>query len=343
MKTSIWSRLINPFLIATANSYANTMRISLFHLSKLYTAAQNDPYFVPFYNAYLIIHNAFDTSYSAFLSTSISQQGSGLSLTNLLAASTQNINGWDSLIQTVFPKGSEGYKALLAHGHTPFHQGGQIARIAAVKTLRDLLDINNATAALIPPACLPASFLTGLTPAKLATLTDLYNQIAAYYTNLKNAFDNKNSAQNNTGNHSTAAETARIDLCNEQFFNLNTFLAKYKLTPELAGGFFDLEHIRTHSQTDFTHIVKLLSVYTIVQRTLAPTDMIRINNTGPSILRFYAAHTKDEAIGTVFIEAAPGSNNDYAASLLGDVVNNHFIIVYNPDAVQTGSFVFDLL
>jgi hypothetical protein len=76
---------------------------------------------------------------------------------------------------------------------------------------------------------------------------------------------------------------------------------------------------------------------------LAVTDQIRINNTGPATLRFYAGNAKDAAIGITFIEVAPGANNDYAASLLGDVTNNHFITVYNIDALQTGSFVLDLL
>jgi len=342
MKTSVWSYLINPFLAATVNSYANTQRISTFHLAALNASAQTDPYFAPLATAYLSVHEAFENAYSAFLAQNISQQGSGLSLTNLLEDGTANINSWDAAIQAVFAKGSNGYKTLFAHGHAPFHQGAQLDRINAVKAFRDLLDLNN-VAAYTPPVCLSASLLNGLTAAQLAALTAVYDQAAAYYTNLKTAYDNKNNAQLITGNHSTAAETARIDVCDVQFLNLCTLTAKYYLQPTLAGDYFDLENIRTHAQTDFTHLVKPVSVYTIAQRTLAATDQVRINNNGPSVLRFYVGNTKDAAIGTTFIEVPAGANTDYAASALGDVTNNHFIIVYNPDAVQTGSFVLDLL
>ncbi len=342
MKTTVWSHVTNPFLTATENSFANTKRISIFHLAKLYNASLTDPYFTALYNAYFIIHEIFEKSYAGFLAQSLSQQGSALALTNLFTKSTANINKWDAAIQTVFPKGCDGYKALLAHGHDPFTHGSQFGRINAVKILRDLLDFNNA-AGYSQPVCLSASLLAGLTPDKLAVLAAVYNETDAYYIKLKKAFDNKNDAQFKTGNYSKDAETARIDICNEQFKNLGTLITKYYLKPELAADFFDLENIRTHSQTTFTHLVKPVSVHTIAQRTLAATDLIRINNTGPSVLRFYTSQSKDRAIGTVFIEAAPGTNMDYPASLLGDVTNNHFITVYNSDAVQTGSFVFDLL
>jgi hypothetical protein len=52
---------------------------------------------------------------------------------------------------------------------------------------------------------------------------------------------------------------------------------------------------------------------------------------------------KDATIGTVFIEVVGGANTKNAASLLGDVANNPFIIFFNPDVVQAGSFVLSLL
>jgi hypothetical protein len=60
-------------------------------------------------------------------------------------------------------------------------------------------------------------------------------------------------------------------------------------------------------------------------------------------IRFYAALKKDSAIGNTFLEVAAGTIGEYAASLLGDVVNNHFIRCTNPDLVQGGSFVLELL
>ena len=128
-----------------------------------------------------------------------------------------------------------------------------------IKGLRDLLDLNNVAAYTIP-VCLPASLLVGLTATQLAALTAIYNQVATYYTNLKGAYENKNNAQLDTGNHSADAETARINICNSQFQTLGTLIAKYYLQPTQAGDYFDLANIRTHSQTDFSHLVKPVTI-----------------------------------------------------------------------------------
>jgi len=319
MNTQAWSFAVNPFLAATNGSYANTHRINNFHLAALNTAQANDSFFATMYNGYKPLHDAFETAYANFLAQGGTQQGSGMGLTSLLSETTAKINHWDAVVQTVYAKGSSQYIALFPNGHTPFMQGTQENRIINIKAL-------------------------GIAMSNDAALSIIKTEVDSFYADLNAAFILKNNEQNKTGIHSAACDAARTALCIQEYANLGEIMAKFYQTPEAVAAFFDLMNIRSHQQTDFTHLVKPVHLYTIAKRTLAATDQIRISNTGNIPLRFYAANSKDEAIGvSPFLEVAGGTNNDYAASLLGDITNNHFIIVYNPDSVQTGSFVFDLL
>jgi hypothetical protein len=318
MNTQPWSFATNPFLKATDGSYANTQRISHFHLAALFNAKTNDVYFAPFYTTYKLKSDAFDLVYTNFLAQGNTQQGSVESVTALLGEGTAKINRWDALIQAVYAIGSAPYLILFPNGHNPFTHGTQESRINTVKTLSTNIGTD-------------------------AALSIVKAEVDTYYANLMDAFTNKSNNKYKTGVHSDSCDIARIDLCEQQFMNLGSFISKFYQTPDAVATFFDLMNIRSSSQTDFTRLVKPISVFTIVKRTLAVTDQIRINNTGPATLRFYAGNAKDTAIGNSFIEVTPGANHTYAASVLGDVINNHFITVYNVDAIQTGSFVLDLL
>jgi hypothetical protein len=328
--TKKWAFIVNPFLTATDSSYANTQRISNFHLSALFTASQTDNFYLGLYNTYKPLHDTFETNYTTWLSQGGTQQGSGITLQQLLDETTTKINSYDATIQGVYPKATNSYKALLPHGHSAFTEGSQLNRINTVNALSTSIVTaitNDAT----------------LTVDNKQILSNLNLLVIAFYNDLKAAFDAKNNQKNTTKVHSDTCENSRIALCIQQYINLGTLIAKYAATPDSIATYFDLINIRSYSQTDFTHQVKSQHVYTITKHTMAATDQIRINNTGNVPLRFYAANSKDVAIGTVFIEVAAGANADYVAALLGDVANNHFIIVYNPDAVQTGSFVLGLL
>ncbi len=318
MNSQPWSFAVNPFLTATNSSYANTQRINHFHLAALNTAQANDTFFATMYNNYKPLHDAFEADYANFLAQSGTQQGSGLGLTALLSETTTKINHWDALVQAVYAKGSSQYIALFPNGHTPFMHGTQESRINSVKALS--IAIGND-----------------------AELSEVKTEADAFYTDLNAAFIIKTNEQNKTGIHSAACDADRTALCQQQYMNLGKLIAKFSQTPDAVASYFDLVNIRTHKQTDFTHLVKPVHVLTIAKRTLAATDQIRINNTDNVPLHFYVANTKDEAIGATFIVVAPGANQDYAASLLGDVINNLFITVYNPDTMQTGSFVLDVL
>jgi hypothetical protein len=320
-----WSIAINPFLAAIKGSYLNAKRISNFLLGKL-SAGSSDADIAQMYNDYLPTDNAMNTTYTNFISQGGIQSGASEGFNQKLSEITGNANTWDAMIQVVYPKNSAKYIALFPQGHSPFQKGAQINRLTAVAALSTSI----ATAA-------------STDPANATALNNVKSVIDAYYTDLKTAFDKKNEGKNVSSIQSDACFDASIAVCEQQFITLGKLMIKYYQTPESIAGFFDEAHIRSHQQTDFTHQLKPSKVYTIAKHTFQPTDQIRINNTGNVPLRFYIASTKDAAIGGTYIEVAANANTDYNATLLGDITNNNFVIAYNPDAVQTGSFVLSFL
>jgi hypothetical protein len=320
-----WSIAINPFLAAIKGSYVTAKRISNFLTGKL-SANSADPDIAQLYNDYLPTDTAMNTTYTNFIAQGGTQSGASEGFNQKLSEITAQANLWDAMIQPIYAKNSASYIALLPHGHAPFLHGAQLSKLTAVEALSKSLfiastnDSSNATA-----------------------LNTIKATVDTYYAELKTAFDNKNEGKNISSLQSDACFDASIAVCEQQFKIYGLLAAKYYKTPELIAGYFDEANIRNHQQTDFTHTIKPEHTYTIAKRTFQPSDEIRINNTGNVALRFYAAATKDAAIGTTFIEILPSVNADYNVALLGDITNNHYLMVNNPDAIQAGSFVSSLL
>ncbi len=313
------------FLTAIRGSYVNAKKMSNFYFTQLNNNSA-DPDIALLKTNFQPFNTTMNSTYTAFIAQGGNQNGASKTFSQRLADMTPNVNFWDSSVQLIYPKGSGPYAALFPNGHTGFLQGTQIDRITAVEALSLKLGADAAADTANAPA-----------------LTLLKGKVDLYYTDLEKAYNDKNDGKSISGIQSDACFDASIAVCEQMLIGLGTLTIKFYKTPGVIAGYFDEATIRSSQQTDFSHLVKLLTAFTIAKRTLAPTDQIRINNTGPVLLRFYAGNIKDAAIGTVFIEVAPGANQTYSASALGDVTNNHFIMVYNPDVLQPGSFVLNLL
>src|SRR5436853_492955 len=92
---------------------------------------------------------------------------------------------------------------------------------------------------------------------------NMYNTYKPLHDDLNDAFILKNNEQNKTGIHSAACDAARTALCIQEYMNLGSLMTKFYQTPDAVATYFDLMNIRTHQQTDFTHLVKPVHVFTI--------------------------------------------------------------------------------
>ena len=121
-----WKFLIDPFLVATRDSYIVAMKISTFHDSALANVS-TDPFFGPLYTAYHPLHIAYKTAYDAWVSQGHTQMGETLNLDQLLRLlSGSKIDQWDVAIQNVYSKKTPQYMALLPHqqGSVPGRKTG---------------------------------------------------------------------------------------------------------------------------------------------------------------------------------------------------------------------------
>ncbi len=325
--TPAWTIASNIFLTAIKGSYINAQKMSNFFMSKL-NANAADPDILLIKTDMLPFDTAMNTTYTAFIAQGGIQNGASETFATKLAEITANVGQWDSAAKLIYPPATAGgpYMTLFPNGHAPYQTGAQINRLNAVSAL--MLALTTAATA---------------DPANATALLALKATVNSYYVDLKKAFDEKNDGKNISSIQSDACFDASVAVAEQMYIGLAKLMIKFYKTPEVIGGYFDEATIRKHTQTDFSHIVKHGQTYTIAQRTLAATNQIRINNTGSVLLRFYLANVKDAAIGTAFVEVAPGANTTYTAAQLGDFANNHFIMVVNPDTLQSGSFALNLL
>jgi hypothetical protein len=315
MKT-VWIFLVNVFANATSNSFRMALRISLYHYNAL-KANVADAFIAALYGSYKSIHQNFVDTYNAWRVQLGQQQGATKTLDALLAELTSvKISKWKAVVVGIYGKDSAMVESLFPQQSKPFNSGSQSERLEAVSQLILAIGGN-------------------------LDLAALKTEVEAFYTTLNDAFEAQKGAKLKVDNWSDAVEAARLQMCQAQYANLGAMMQQYAATPLLSGNYFDQKAIRSGTQILFMGLVKTLSVKTIVQRTLQATDMLLLENDGNTELRFYLANEKDAALGATFITLAAHSKLEVKAEELGNVSTQHYLLVYNPDALLKGEFTVE--
>jgi hypothetical protein len=312
-----WIFLINPMLVVTENSYRMAVRISTWHDSALF-AASADPYFLALYNTYHPLHLALVNKYDAWRTQIGLQQGDTLNLTQLLSLlSSTKIQEWDIAIQNVYPQDTPEYMSLLPNHRTPFQQGTQNDRIQAVQSLSNAIGSD-------------------------AALATVMADVDAFYTLANTALTAQKGSISVTKTLSDAVETARVPMCVQQYANLGALITKYAADPSQANQYFDEEAIRNPKQMLFTGTVKKLKAKTIVKRTFEASVMLNLENPGVTVLKFYLAQVKGAQPGATFVTVNAGEQQTVPVTALGDIANP-FLMVFNPDAINNGNYVVEVV
>ena len=311
MKTP-WSYTVNPFEMATNDSYAKALKISTFHYDAL-AGVQTDPFFSTLYTPIASLHTTLRAAYANYTAQQGAQMSKTLSLSQLLIMlMNTKAKQWDVAAQGAHPQGTAAYKNLFPHNRIPFQNGSQLERINAVKTL--------------------SLALTGDT-ALATTKTDVDN----FYAQLDAANNAQKTSKSTTVINSDKVETARINVCVAMYANLGAMIQKFASTPEVIADYFDLATIRNGAQVDFTGHLKPLHSHYICKHTFGEADVISVKNMNDTPLKVYLALTKDAAIpATAFIVPANTIENVKAVQL-GDISNTH-LIISNPDANITAEW-----
>lgn len=315
-----WSFLNNTMEESTRGSFRLGLRISRIHYEKLH-ARNSNAAILALENSYKPFDLDYRAKYSAWKSQERQQLVDSATLTGkFLKLSNEKINGWDASIQVVYPKGSARYNTMLGDGHAPFQKGTQSEKIEAIASL---------------------STNIGADVALAAVKTDVDN----FIIEINGAYDTQKSSIDNTGTKSDALEISRLAMCGAQYNDLGGLMTINNTAghPELTGDYFDLLSIRNIKQMLFQGTMKTNNIHNIVQRTLAATDQLLLENDGITELRFYLSTVKNGAIGAIFKTVAAGTSLTVSAADLGDVATMHFLMAYNPDDTDKGHFTVEFL
>jgi hypothetical protein len=76
---------------------------------------------------------------------------------------------------------------------------------------------------------------------------------------------------------------------------------------------------------------------TIMEGNFDSNTLFHIINTGGTSLKFYTAKLPTDPVPGSAVELLPGEETDVYASELG-AENNLFLMVYNPDLLNTGEY-----
>jgi hypothetical protein len=211
--------LENQVEVRTRSSSKLLLIVSSDHMAKM--AGITDPEMVRLYNDILPIHNAFVLVYNGRISAKAARKSATAAIKNLLKDLSKNkVPAWDVFIQTLFPKGSPGYLALLPSGRKSLNDGKTDHRIQEL-----------------------AAFITNCgTDARLATTkTAAQTTLAAIIA----ARDLQQSKEGAIKDFAADVEAARVNLANYLYRNICFIAYKNFDNPKAVEAYFEFAHIRS--------------------------------------------------------------------------------------------------
>jgi len=311
-----WIFVQNPILNATDGSYRLADRISTYHIGALQHHAG-----VAFFDAliatYAPLHESFITAFNEWKTQGGLQKGETLNIAQLMKLlSGTKARQWDVAVQNVYPQGTSDYVKLFPNFRTPFQQGTQTDREAAVAALNQAIGSD-------------------------AALATVKTDVLAFYLQLKAALSVQKGSISGTKGDSAAVEAARVAMCTGQYANLGALIQHFAATPDNINQYFDLQGIRNGQQVLFTGDTNPQQAETIMQHTFGTNDMLLLQNEGSTELRFYLAAQKNDAPSTSTVIVAAGSEQLVPITSLGSIALT-FVNVYNPDTINKGEWTVQL-
>ena len=263
-----WQYLSNQFVNATKNSFKKAVIISRYHDSVLATAASlptPDPDMVLLYDRYNPLHETLSLAYNSWRAQGGTQQGSTLSLAQLINLLPEKIFNWQSRVGVIYASSSAQFKTLFPNGRAPFNKGSKDLRLDAVDSLAIAL---------------------GTDPA-LATLKV---DVQAFYAQLLTARQMQIGDIATTRSDSTGLEQAILAAMKMQYRNLGLLMNKIENT-ESIEVFFDLATIRERDQSVFTGTLDPEEIEEVLVHTFVAEDELRLKNNGLAPIKFNLGST----------------------------------------------------
>lgn len=319
---TIWYYLRNVFDTVTKRSSKLTLIIIVDHASRLF-AASSDPDIMGIYNRTKPLHDEYAGKWSDSVTEMARRASVTLELKQKMVELTDvKVPKWDATVQLTYLPGTPQYKAIFNHGRTALRTGSYDYRIGIVDSMAKVLKDYPALAAL-------------------------QTEVENYHKSLISLRDLRNQRDLDVARASENLELARIGVSDIMFANLGFLMNKHYQNPSLVEKYFDLSLLRTHASENgngnepqpVTATVAALATKTILAGGFDSNSYFNIINTGKTSLKFYTAKLPDDPLPGSAMELLTGQECDVFASELG-ASGNLFLMVYNPDGSDEGSFSF---
>lgn len=317
---SIWFYLRNVFDNVSKRSLKLTLAIIVDHASRLF-AASSDPDIMGIYTRTKPIHDEYAGKWSDSATAMARRASATLEFKQKMTELTDvKVPQWDAVVQGTYLPGTPQYKAIFNHGRTALRTGSYDYRIGILESMAKVLKDYPALAAL-------------------------QTEVENYHKSLVALRGLKNQRDLDVAHASDNLEIARKNVSDIMFANLGFLMNKHYLNPSLVEKYFDLSLLRTHPNDNnngdepkpVTANVAALATKTILAGGFDPNSYFHIINTGKTILRFYTSKLPDDPMPGSYMELLAGEECDVFASELGASANL-FLMVYNPDKAEEGSF-----
>lgn len=329
MATRPWFYLINPFIVATRDSYSGMKEIGDNMLAAI--AAKVPPLNVA--NAAVQPEAEFFAELLAEAEPAVqnfnekfivweNQQGTVKGQTKSLSLlledlSSTNAAAWDRAIQNVYLPGTGRYIQLLPRHRQPFQQGSQQDKISAVGTL--LLAIGDD-----------------------AALQTLKTQVNSFYTALVNANNTQKGSKSTKSGSSAAVEAARIALCIVLYGILGRLIHYYKETPDVIATIVPVDALRNLQQMLFNQEIDGGETKLVFTRTLETGDKIKCTNRGNTVLQLALVQEKNDPMPAEAFTLQPNEEELVKPDVLG-AAGNRFLIIKNMSATEKGAFTIEII
>ena len=301
------------------NNFTKAFKVSTYHFDKLTAdAALGDATAIALLALFAPKHNAlkdFTTAKGVDLGGRKAKTATVKTL--LQQVIDTELPAWQLVIQGVYAKKSDDYKAFFPQGNDPFILGKIDDRIEAIRILHDVCVADGH--AIIN-----------------ATLAGTIN---TFYTTLLNTRAAASGKKGDVKGDAGSQKAAIHDMCVQHFSNVGALIAKYPEDPDKINSYIDFVTLMDHHHsTQYNITLHADELKKALAHKFTANSTIIVSNTGEADLKLYVAEKAKDKVHPAGITVAAGTMGMVIhISDISAKAGNRILMVKNLDATNDGA------
>jgi len=313
------NKMINSFAVQTERNFTRCKRIIDQTYDNL-SANSSEPE-IDAMRAFLEGHKLdYDRAYQDWtLQRKQKQTAATLEFDTLFATYPDRMREWKDELKVYLRSRPDILNQLFPNGRIKLYMtGSQDQRLVYLENFKNIL-----------------ASVTGI-PQVTAIATNAANLLSA----LREKETAKNESQSQSETDASELEATRLTAARALYRLLGRLMDKYAEDPEQIGRFIPFHLLTRQPQRLFSsNRLAAQDTATIMTRTLAADQILRIRNTGSAELQFYRSTQAAGSPGSVSVTVPAGTEAVVTAAALG---SGRYYFVRNLSDLVEGSYVFEI-